>query len=140
VILRLASRGIYLFDYADLINYFVHESYVSTETLKALLGLRVLKHGYRNRLTIFSPQQVLSDALAGAEELLGQSHCAPPKHSEAFSGYRGLRMLELDLVTKADPRDLDLLPLHDPLAAAWALIREPRGYPKPGLADEAWYK
>jgi hypothetical protein len=78
----------------------------------------------------------LNDALLGAEELFGR--LTPLKDRDVSSGYRRLRMLELDLVLKADPTYWDQLPAHDVLATAWAYIRDPRGYPKDKLVDAAW--
>ncbi|HEV7411224.1 MAG TPA: hypothetical protein VGO01_22300 [Bradyrhizobium sp.] len=137
-ILRFASRGIYTFDYSDLVEQLAHENSISAAKLHALRHLRILKHGYRNRLTKLCPWRVLEDALECAEDLFGQSCCAQPQNRFSVSGYRGLRMLERYLVMKADPRFLDRLPAHDPLATAWALIRDPRDYPKIIAIDDAW--
>jgi hypothetical protein len=136
-ILRLASLGKYLFDFTDLIAHFSLKADLSSEESDALLDLRALKHGYRNRVATLSPHRVLAEALVVANKLFGKSRYTSTIGSDLMSGYRGLRLLELCLVKGADPRDLDSLSQHDPLAEAWAIIRDPR-YPKPKLANEAW--
>jgi hypothetical protein len=135
-ILSLASRRHYTFDYNDLIDHFANEQPVSPARLDALRQLRTLKHGYRNRVTTLTPWRVLNDALLGAEDLFG--HFTSAMVGDGSSAYRRLRMLELDLVLKAGPPYWDQLPPDDPLANAWAYIRDPRGYPKDKLVDAAW--
>jgi hypothetical protein len=137
-VLSLASQGKYIFDYYDLIDHFANEHHVSSVRLEALHHLRTLKHGYRNRLTTLVPWHVLSNALLGVKDLFGPR--TPRRAKNDSSGYRRLRMLELDLVTRADPRYWDQLPADDPLAGAWAHIRDPRGYPKDKLVDAAWIR
>jgi hypothetical protein len=140
-IARLASKGKYAFDYGDLIGYFGKEHCISTAKLTALRQLRLLKHSYRNRLTPPSPWRILGPALEAADELFGLNPSKHPKDQSGSSGYRGLRLLELELVGRVDPRVLDGLPLNDPLAVAWALIRDPRGYPdKPTIGDHRWMR
>jgi hypothetical protein len=137
-ILSLASRGMYKFEYAELINYFGSESRISCARLNALLDLRILKHGYRNRLTTLFPLPVLREAIIAAEEIFGHLDSFFPQNADKRFGYRGLRMLEFDLVMIADPRDFDRLPAKDPLAEAWTFICNPR-YPKPvKMVDRDW--
>lgn len=137
-ILQLAATKTYLFDYSELIDHFAFEAKLSSTTRDALLALRTLKHAYRKRLTTLAPEPILINALAGADQIFGLS-----RHETEIgcmtSGYGGLRKLELYLVSRADPRELDLLLGDDPLVGAWELIRNPRGYRPPrGLADAAW--
>jgi hypothetical protein len=133
---RLAERGIYTFDYADLIDHFTRKCRIALERSESLIQLRVLMHGYRNRRTGLSPWQALKDALAGAEELFGQ-RCGESSQAKGNQfGYWGLRSLELELVKMTDPRQLDILPTYDPLGRAWALIRDPRDYPSPHYAAQ----
>jgi hypothetical protein len=130
---RLAEQQIYTFDYYDLIKHFMEQRPIAPRKSDALVGLRALKHGYRNRLATLSPSNIVMDALEGAEQLFGVGQATIDR-----SGYFGLRMVEFELMKRADPRALDLLPLQDPLGQAWALICDPRDYPKISLVDEAW--
>jgi hypothetical protein len=136
---RLAAEEIYMFDYNDLLDYFGGRCSISVAKLDALRALRVLKHSYRGRLTPEFPRDNFRLALEGAEELFGFSFLPPQVDRTEASGYRALRLLELQLVQRVDPRYLDKMPADDPLAIAWALIRDPRGYPdKPELRGNGW--
>jgi hypothetical protein len=142
-IARLAASGAYTFDYIELMKRFGSECCLSAAKLDALRQLRILKHSYRGRdPTISSPLRTLTVALEGADELFGLSAPSQPTDpTEMISGYRGLRLLELELVGKVDPRHLDSLPSHDLLAVAWTFIRDPRGYPdKPKLRGHGWLR
>lgn len=135
-ILQLAAEEVYVFDYSDLIDRFASKAGLSGAMRNALLGLRSLKHGYRKRCAALGPDLILKNALAGADELFGKRRNDP---GCLTSGYGGLRCLELYLVGRADPRELDLMPGDDPLGDTWALIRDPRGYrPPPASAGTVW--
>lgn len=136
-IARLASKGIYKFDYNDLIDHFAYEQPISAIQLNALKRLRLLKYSYRNRLMPTSSRNTLHIALKGADKLF--QHSKPLQNAPTQGSYRDLRLLELQLVTKASPTVLDKLPQDDPLGVAWRIICDPRGYPdQPKISNPSW--
>jgi hypothetical protein len=131
---RLASRGVYIFDYNKLLDYWAAECLISLSECAALRGLRILKHMYRARRADADIEPAYTTAVEAAMKLFGSVRGFPAPDE----GYRGLRLLELDLVTRFDPRHLDTLPTTHTLAGAWAFIRSPRGYPQPRPRSSQW--
>jgi hypothetical protein len=80
----------------------------------------------------------LPTVIEAAGELFGITTFMAQREENCASGYVGLRTLELGLVARADPRYLDNLPASDSLAGIWAVIADPRGYPKPWKIDDSW--
>ncbi|MBR1218202.1 hypothetical protein JQ557_09405 [Bradyrhizobium sp. U87765 SZCCT0131] len=137
-ICRLAEQGTFIFGYLDLIEHLERENSTTPTRLAALRHLRAMKHSYRRRLVSNFSLHVLCDALEGARDLLLLNDI-PASPTKVFSGYSELRLLELKLVGKVDPRYLDSLSPHDPLATAWAIICDPRGYPnQPKFKNHRW--
>jgi hypothetical protein len=135
---RLAAKGTYVFDFNDVLDRLGSRSKISVTKLQALKKLRFLKHAYRNRLSDIQRDNTLECALDGAEVLFGVQISAVPTTQIAKVGYSGLRVLELSLVERFDPRCLDTLESADGFASAWQMISNPRGYPKPWKNDSEW--
>ena len=138
---RLAAKGIYLFDYADLIRQLARHHVLARHQIDALLELRLLKHSYRARHTLTVSSDVLEIALQAANAVFRYPQTPARDEPSSARGYRGLRLLELNLVGRVDPRHLDKLPPAGALGKVWAFIRDPRGYrDTPPRIDSGWLR
>jgi hypothetical protein len=137
----LAGRGIYEFSLSDVLSRLNDCRLISDEHVRALADLRELKFRYRKRLATPDSELVFRQGLQAALVLAeiaptGKSWLSEPSLQD---GYRWLRWLEFNLVSKHDPRDLDALPPSDGLNSVWQLIRDPRNYPdRPRKYDAGW--
>jgi hypothetical protein len=135
---QLASQGVYKFDYNDVVDGLGRSRRIDPASLKAVRGLRHFKYAYRNRIGVVGIHDALQKALREAEMLFELDIFGAEHEEPVLLDYAGLRVLELSLVDKVPPQYLDCLPSSDPLATPWAMICDPRGYPKPWKIDDSW--
>ena len=131
-VLYLASNGVYKFEYAHLVQALVEKYDLDQPCCAALLKLREIKHAYRTRQRV---RQIVPCLKLVQEVIAIVGDSTKSKGSVGSvcttNDYFLLRIEELELVSKYDPRELDKMPPYDPRYAAWHLIRNSGGYPKP---------
>lgn len=134
LVLHLASRGTYVFDYERLVSAIATEFKVPQIGREALVKLREMKHTYRGRrhdASILSWLPIARDAAAAISEQLMPTGESSIARGDTTDAYYQLRNAELELVQQYDPRWLDRLQPHEKGFMEWKLICNSGGYPKP---------
>lgn len=133
MILHLASRGTYCFDYRELVRSLSGELHLSQPEQIALGQLRSLKHGYRNRSVALDPQPTLTlirSVVHKASVAWGDLSESSIANGDTTDEYLLLRRRELELVRDNCPTALDKLSSDHPLFELWRSIRGAGGYPR----------
>jgi len=136
-ILHYASNKKYLFDYETLTNHFALEFGLAREQILSLRHLRTLKNAYRLRTKGALIQPYLRVAMEAILQISKKLYSPRSGQKSALTqDYFSLRLTEMRLIHKYDPRELDMLSASDPEFRTWNLICNPGGYPKPtGIAE-----
>jgi hypothetical protein len=132
-ILHLASAGLYCFGYDLLMECVAGEFGLSLRDLRALTGLRRLKHAYRQRITdvevagrVDGVRRIIAGIVARLRSLDASGIAAGLTTEDYFSQ----RLLELGLAWRFTPPALDMIgPDHD-LFPLWRSLTTSSGYPK----------
>lgn len=133
LILHMASRGHFVFDYAEILELAQTEFELKSDQIDVLRELRAAKSAYRSRGS-FSNVLKISREMAVIRRTI--FHELDNKDKSAVNDgitsndYIKLRLTELSLVSNYSPRQLDLLTPTDPRYAVWNRITSSDGYPK----------
>lgn len=133
-ILHLASAEEYCFQFNTTVERMACLFELSQEDRLALLLLRDLKHGYRRRaesLTACSPLQEARRVIDRVIARLPDATTSSIAGGVTTDDYFRLRLTELEIVKKLDPRVLDGLTAKSNFFELWQCIVRGGGYPKP---------
>jgi hypothetical protein len=132
-ILHFASTGVYCFQYDALIGRVGDEFGLTYAERSALLALRDLKHGYRRRARDCLAEPLLGSARTVIESIVStlpnQAGSSIAK-GDTTDEYFRLRLLELNLMNRFEPRQLDALKPGEGLFELWQQVLGAGGYPK----------
>jgi len=135
-ILYFADFKEYIFDFDLLIQKISTEfSFNDVEKL-SLLNLRVYKHAYRNRKSGFNCKSDLDNVrkcLNIINNKIESRYVSSIDIGLTTSEYYDLRTVELNIVSRESPVDLDLMEVSHPRFALWQRIIGAGGYPKPRI-------
>ena len=132
-ILHFASTGFYCFQYDELVVRVADKFGLSDAEQSALLALRDLKHAYRRR----APDRFAEPLLGSARAVIQSIASTIPNQTESSIArgdttdeYFRLRLLELNLMNRFEPSQLDALKPDDGLFELWQQVLGAGGYPK----------
>jgi hypothetical protein len=132
-ILHFASTGLYCFQYDELVARVADKFGISSEEQFALFALRDLKHAYRRR----APDCVAEPLLGLARTIIQDISSTIPNQAESSIArgdttdeYFRLRLIELELTSRFEPSQLDVLKPEDNLFELWQQVLGAGGYPK----------
>lgn len=136
-ILHLACGKEYQFQYDVLVDRMANMFDLGHRERLALLALRDLKHGYRQRVEGLAVRLLLQEARQVVDQMIEQ---LPDMSVSSIAAgvttddYFKLRLTELDLVTRYHPQHLDGLGPENDISVLWKRIRSGGGYPKPKVS------
>jgi hypothetical protein len=132
-ILHFASTGVYCFQYDALVARAGDEFGLTDAERSVLLALRDLKHGYRRR----APDCLAEPWLGAARTVIESITSALPNQADSSiargdttDDYFRLRLLELNLMNRFEPRQLDALKPGDGLFELGQQVLGAGGYPR----------
>lgn len=133
MILHLASKGYYCFEFSELVRLAVGELALSNLAGKSLLNLRKLKRMYRERMLGGEVSAAVEATMVFAQNMLStqaDSNVSAIAEGLTSDRYMSIRLAELQLVSQQDIFKLDNLTEDDDLYDAWRAIRSSGGYTK----------
>lgn len=137
-VLHLATKGKYIFGFADLVSEFCSDLRLGADFVRDLSRLRALKHAYRGRrmgMKIGNSIQSLRDVADVFQSENNISECSSISDGITSDVYFQSRLSEWELVKAYDPLSLDSVTEDHPLFAVWKRLTAGGGYPRPRVLN-----